>query len=286
MSFGFKARRTEFLSCFCRPLAVRPGASGFFAAGAFPRPSDGVTALACPREGDTVMLQVADGCGWLSAARKAALLGSSLLTLPPSDFPAAWGIPQLVWSREEGPRAAERQGPRSPGERRSRGSRSALRPLQLTRVFRLTSAAEDSLEAEQKRSAWSAAARSMEKHLRAEDAAWRPPPKHIFKPSQQRAGAAPTAFFAEPPPSSGRVQILQLLCRPRLLLQGLSGHSHPQSKGPLESPQRRLEPGRRGSQAWVNQDWNLGLQMLTTTSRRLLSKRHQAMMEILFRLLQ
>lgn len=122
-------------------------------------------------------LQVADGCGWLSAARKAALF-RILPSASPPDFPAAWGIPQLVWSREEGPRAAERQGPRFPGERRtSRGSRSAVGPLQLTRVFRLTSAAEDSLEAEQKRSAWSAAARSMEKHLRAEDAAWRPPSK-------------------------------------------------------------------------------------------------------------
>lgn len=71
----------------------------------------------------------------------------------------------------------------------------------------------------------------------------------------------PRPSSAEPPPSSGRVRILQLLCRPRLPLQGLGCHSHPQSKGPLESPQRRLEPGRRGSQAWVNQDWNLGLQM-------------------------
>lgn len=165
--------------------------------------------------------------------------GSSLLSLLPISLQPE-GFFNLS-GVEEGQRAAEREGSRSPGKRwRSRGSRLALGPPPAHSSLPTDIGGGGLWRQEQKRNAWSAAACSMEKHLRAEDAAWPSPFQSAFSSfcSSERV-QRPRPSSAELPPSSGRVQILQLLCRPRLPLQGLSCHSHPQSKGPIESFQRR-----------------------------------------------
>ena len=137
-----------------------------------------------------VTFQKADGCGWLSAARKAVLF-RLLPSASPSDFPAAWGILQLVWSRKEGQRAAEREGSRSPGKRwRSRGSRLVFGPPPAHSSLPTDIGGGGFWRQEQKRNTWSAAACSMEKHLRAEDAAWRPPSKAHFQAFAAASGCS------------------------------------------------------------------------------------------------